>query len=141
VVDEVLTPELKRYLRTPINERDKSTLNSLVEHPTHTIPRPTPSRGYTVIKCTIHNETAKAFNFKVLLNSSKYTVRFPFTPSLYIWMPKSMVHKLDGGYYEAATFMVMENLNKALVSLKKKLISDYGFTSAEIIQIDRVHLS
>lgn len=148
IIDEVLTHAMKQYLHMPRGRRDKSLLYNYVKVDPITkdvvapsISRPTPSSStQLVIRATIASETPKAFNFKVLLNGSRYAVDFPFTPVLFIWMPKTCCKRIEGEYYEVLKFMAMENLNKSLVTLKKKLIDSYGFESHEIIKIKEVHL-
>lgn len=139
VVDAVLTPDMYKWLRKGV--KPSTYVQEVTEVPLIVV-RPTPrSRSNIVIKATIAGETPKAYNFKVLLNSSKYNVKFPFAPSLYIWMPKScVVEKLDHDYYEVNGFIGKENLNKAFVSLKKKLVDAYNFESTEIIEIREIHL-
>lgn len=150
VVRDILDdPDLIAYLRTPIDKRNSNLFEKLKlkisDHkpPTPIQPpqRPTPSSAKNIIvKCSVASETAKAVNLKVELNAARYPITFPFKPTLYIWMPKSCSWKVNADYYEVVRFMAMENLDKAFVSLKKKLISDYGFTSNEIYKLSEIHL-
>ena len=138
--------KLRSYLRLPISDRTTSMRLQLCERvvvsaPISVTPRPTASSMKNiVIKCVVASETPKAYNFRVMLNPKAYGVTFPFTPSLYIWMPKTCSWRVNADYYEVVKFMAMENLNKALVTLKHKLINDYGFSASEIIKIKDVHL-
>lgn len=150
IVRDILDdPDLVAYLRSPPHTRnsnlfEKIKLKMTFKSSESTIQpnkKPLPSSSKNIIiKCNVASETSKAFNFKVLLNGSKYPVTFPFKPALYIWMPKSCSWKVDNEYYEVVKFMAMENLDKAFMSLKKKLIADYGFTSSEIYKMSELHL-
>jgi len=140
IVDAILTPDMRKWL---INGIKPSTYNNEINiAPTQSSPRPTTSKsGYIVIKATIASETAKAYNFKVELDQRKYSIRFPFNPSLYIWMPKKCCNKIDHNYWEVLAMFANENLSKAMVQLKKKLIDSYGFEASEIVQIGGIHLA
>jgi len=94
-----------------------------------------------IIKATIASETAKAYNLKVELDQRKYSIRFPFNPTLYIWMPKYCSHKRESGYWEVDSSIAMENLNKALLTLKRKLLNSYGYEAEEVIKINAIHLA
>jgi len=140
VVDAVLTPDMRRWLtdriKPPTYEKEINI------QPAQKPPRPTICRsGYIIIKASIVNETHKAYNFKVELDPKKYSINFPFHPSLYIWMPKKYCHKIERDYWEVSEFFANENLAKAFSQLKKKLIDSYGFESHEIIEISKIHLA
>ena len=140
IVDAILTPDMRKWLMHGVKP---STYNSEVNiAPTQSLPRPTTNKsGYIIIKATVASETAKAYNLKVELDQRKYSIRFPFNPSLYIWMPKKCCCKVERDYWEVLSMFANENLSKAMVQLKKKLIDSYGFEASEIIQINGIHLA
>lgn len=138
VVDAVLTPDMYRWLRDSIKP---TSYSQEIECKPNKIVRPSPSSyRFIVINATVASETPKAYNFKVLLDASKYPLKLPFAPSVYIWMPKYCSRKLDSSYWEVDQTMAMENLNKALVNLKKTLINKYDYEAHEIILLKGVHL-
>jgi len=140
IVDAILTTDMRKWLRDGVKP---STFNSEVNvAPSQSLPRPiTNKSGYMIIKATIASETAKAYNFKVELDQRKYSIKFPFAPNLYIWMPKYCSHKRESGYWEVDSSIAMENLNKALLTLKRKLLNSYGYEAEEVIKINAIHLA
>ena len=140
IVDAVLTPDMRKWLMHGVKP---STYNNEVNvAPSCQLPRPVTNKsGYMIIKATIASETAKAYNFKVELDQRKYSIKFPFNPTLYIWMPKKCCCKVERDYWEVLSMFANENLNKAMIQLKKKLIDSYGFEASEIIQINGIHLA
>ena len=139
VVEAVLTPDMIKWLRSSIKPL---TFDTEVEVKQVKTPRPvTKSYKNIIIKATVASETAKAYNFKVVLDASKYSFKFPFSPSLYIWMPKYCSKESEHGYWEVDSSMAMENLNKALLALKRKLLDSYGYEAEEVIKINGVHLA
>jgi len=139
VVEAVLTPDMIKWLQ---NDIKPTTYTMEVEVKQVKTPRPV-AKSYKniMIKATVASETTKAYNFKVVLDSSKYPVKFPFSPSLYIWMPKYCSHEREAGYWEVDSSMAMENLNKALLALKRKLLNSYGYEAEEVIKINAIHLA
>ena len=139
VVKAVLTPDMIKWLQ---NDIKPTTYTMEVEVKQVKTPRPV-AKSYKniMIKATVASETTKAYNFKVVLDSSKYPVKFPFSPSLYIWMPKYCSHEREAGYWEVDSSMAMENLNKALLALKRKLLNSYGYEAEEVIKINAIHLA
>lgn len=139
VVEAVLTPDMIKWLRQGVKP---TTYNVEVEVKQVKTPRPI-AKSYKniMIKATVASETAKAYNFKVVLDASKYSFKFPFSPSLYIWMPKYCSHEREAGYWEVDSSMAMENLNKALLTLKRKLLNSYGYEAEEVIKINAIHLA
>jgi len=138
VVDAVLTPDMRKWLLHGIKP---STFDNEINTTPAQVIRPSTHRsGYMVVKATVASETAKAYNLKVELDQNKYQVRFPFNPSLYIWMPKKCCNKIDHNYWEVLSLFANENLNKAMIQLKKKLIESYHFESTDIIKINGIHL-
>lgn len=142
VCNDVLDGVLRDYLRLPKCDRDPQMLKCVhIESPIIQTIRPLPSSPkYLIIKASIASETAKAYNFRVMLNPKMYKVVFPFTPALYIWMPKTCANRVNGDYFEVVKFMGMENLNKSMITLKKKLIDSYGFSASEILLLKEIHL-
>ncbi len=139
VVEAVLTPDMIKWLRSSIKPL---TFDTEVEVKQVKTPRPvTKSYKNIIIKATVASETDKAYNFKVVLDASKYSFKFPFTPTLYIWMPKYCSHKRESGYWEVDSSIAMENLNKALLTLKRKLLNSYGYEAEEVIKINAIHLA
>lgn len=140
IVDAILTPDMRKWLMhgvKPSNYNDEITLT-----PNQSLPRPKTYRsGYIVVKASIAGETTKAYNLKVELDQRKYSIRFPFNPTLYIWMPKKCCYKLERDYWEVLSMFANENLSKAMIQLKKKLIDSYGFEAHEIVQINGIHLA
>ena len=139
VVEAVLTPDMIKWLRGGIKP---TTYSMEVSNVTPKVARPV-AKSYKniMIKATVASETAKAYNFKVVLDASKYSFKFPFSPSLYIWMPKYCSKESDHGYWEVDSSMAMENLNKALLALKRKLLDSYGYEADEVIKISGIHLA
>lgn len=139
VVEAVLTPDMIKWLRQGVKP---TTYNVEVEAKQVKTPRPI-AKSYKniMIKATVASETAKAYNFKVMLDASKYSFKFPFSPSLYIWMPKYCSHEREAGYWEVDSSMAMENLNKALLALKRKLLDSYGYEAEDVIKISGIHLA
>ena len=130
IVDAILTTDMRKWLRDGVKPS------------TFKLPRPVTNKsGYMIIKATIASETAKAYNFKVELDQRKYSIKFPFAPNLYIWMPKYCSHKRESGYWEVDSSIAMENLNKALLTLKRKLLNSYGYEAEEVIKINAIHLA
>ena len=56
-------------------------------------------------------------------------------------MPKYCSHKRESGYWEVDSSIAMENLNKALLTLKRKLLNSYGYEAEEVIKINAIHLA
>lgn len=139
VVEAVLTPDMIKWLRGGIKP---TTYSMEVSNVTPKVARPV-AKSYKniMIKATVASETAKAYNFKVVLDASKYSFKFPFAPTLYIWMPKYCSKESDHGYWEVDSSMAMENLNKALLALKRKLLDSYGYEAEDVIKINGVHLA
>ena len=140
IVDAILTTDMRKWLRDGVKP---STFNSEVNvAPSQSLPRPVTNKsGYMIIKATVASETAKAYNLKVELDQRKYSIKFPFALNLYIWMPKKCCNKIDHNYWEVLAMFANENLSKAMIQLKKKLIDSYGFEASEIVQIGGIHLA
>ena len=73
VVEAVLTPDMIKWLRGGIKP---TTYNIEVEAKQVKTPRPI-AKSYKniMIKATVASETAKAYNFKVVLDASKYSFK------------------------------------------------------------------
>lgn len=141
VVDAVLTPDMRKWLREGVMPSTYTKEVSIDTTINLSPVKPSPTRsGYTVVKATVASETEKAYNLKVELNPKSYAVDFPFKPILFIWMPKKCCNKIDSNYWEVLNKIANDNLNKAMIQLKKKLIDSYGFDSTEIIKINNIHL-
>lgn len=87
-----------------------------------------------VVYAEIINETPKAVNLKVFLDTSAYKFDFPINnPSMLVWMPKFTVDKVDAKHWRIKnTKMWGENLDKSFAYFQSYLIKNYGFNWSDI---------
>lgn len=137
IVDSILGDGLREHLHKHFEARAKGEkyeipTDGMLFEPT-TPPEPiTLPPG--VVYAELVNETPKAVNLKVYLDSSEYKMQFNFKPSMMLWMPKFAVERVidDKHWKIKVPKMWAENLDKSFLYLKSYLIKNYGYNWDEI---------
>ena len=127
----VIEQDLLIYMRTgkiPDNYKEPDVKKQI------TRPQASDPRNM-VLKATVYSESEKALHLKVELDASKYTVKFPYKPHLYIWTPKKLTHRMNTDYFEVPEYIARQNLFKSLLYLKKKLSSDFAINTDQIQEV------
>ena len=131
-------PQISNYTRDIINNILGDGIREELHHQDEAFIH-TPN--YTLILAQQYKESEKAVNLRVFLDKSAYKFEFPFNPSLFIWVPKSMSVHIKDNCWEVHNKILNNNLNNALQYLQKSLIEKFNCDTNDVYNnVNEIHL-